>query len=247
MPKKPIDYSNTTFYRIICKDINITECYVGQTTNLTKRKSSHKQTYNNPNNKGYNYYVYEYIRNNGGFSNWDFLEIEKVKCDNIYDALRKERYWLEFYNASLNCVKPTRTSNEWYIDNKETQTEKFKIYYINNKEHIIEKTKEYYETNKENIVVKSKIYYEKNKEEKIEYSKKYQQEHKEQRAEYIKNYQQENKEQLAEYNKEYREKNKEKINCKCGAIYQTFTKARHIKTKRHIAYTENNQTTKEKI
>jgi hypothetical protein len=42
---------------------------------------------------------------------------------------------------SLNCVKPTRTSNEWYIDNKETQTEKFKIYYIKYKEHIIEKQK----------------------------------------------------------------------------------------------------------
>ena len=32
MPKKEIDYSNTIIYRIVCKDTNITECYVGHTT-----------------------------------------------------------------------------------------------------------------------------------------------------------------------------------------------------------------------
>jgi hypothetical protein len=73
--------------------------------------------------------VYEYIRNNGGFSNWDFLEIEKLFY-NIMTPYEKKGTGWNFIMRSLNCVKPTRTSNEWYIDNKETQTEKFKIYYI---------------------------------------------------------------------------------------------------------------------
>ena len=42
MPSKPIDYGNTHFYKIVCKDVSIKECYVGHTTDFTKRKSQHK-------------------------------------------------------------------------------------------------------------------------------------------------------------------------------------------------------------
>ena len=33
MPKQDIDYSNTIFYKISCKDENIKELYIGHTTN----------------------------------------------------------------------------------------------------------------------------------------------------------------------------------------------------------------------
>jgi hypothetical protein len=35
MPKKPIDYSKTHFYKIVCNDTNIKPCYVGHTTEET--------------------------------------------------------------------------------------------------------------------------------------------------------------------------------------------------------------------
>ena len=38
MPKENIDYSKTIIYKIVCKDINIKDCYVGSTTNFTNRK-----------------------------------------------------------------------------------------------------------------------------------------------------------------------------------------------------------------
>ena len=41
MPRKEIDYSNTHFYKIVCKDLNIKDCYVGHTTNFKNKKYEH--------------------------------------------------------------------------------------------------------------------------------------------------------------------------------------------------------------
>ena len=42
MPRLAVDYLNTIIYKIVCKDLSISDVYVGQTTNFTKRKSQHK-------------------------------------------------------------------------------------------------------------------------------------------------------------------------------------------------------------
>ena len=47
MPRKPIDYSKTHFYKIVCKDTSITDCYVGHTTDFTKRQWQHKNSCKN--------------------------------------------------------------------------------------------------------------------------------------------------------------------------------------------------------
>jgi predicted GIY-YIG superfamily endonuclease len=68
MPKSKINYDNTYFYKIICKDINIKDIYVGHTTNFIKRKNQHKSTAlaneysKNPNRK---LPIYLFIRANG--------------------------------------------------------------------------------------------------------------------------------------------------------------------------------------
>ena len=51
MPKKPVDYSTTHFYKIVCKDLDNPNMYIGHTTNFKERKAKHKRTYNNPNSK----------------------------------------------------------------------------------------------------------------------------------------------------------------------------------------------------
>ena len=38
MPRLPVDYSNTYFYKIVCRDVSIPDMYVGHTTNFSKRK-----------------------------------------------------------------------------------------------------------------------------------------------------------------------------------------------------------------
>ena len=78
MPRKEIDWSKTIIYKIVCKDLDVDYVYVGQTTNLFNRRSTHKSHCNNEKDKKHHYLVYEKIRENGGFNNWDVVEIEKI-------------------------------------------------------------------------------------------------------------------------------------------------------------------------
>ncbi len=149
MPRKDIDYSNTIIYRICCKDTSITDCYIGHTTNFINRKNGHKTACINENNKKHNYNVYQFIREKGGWDNWDMIEIEKFNATDSNDACKKERYYIELLNANLNMVIPTRTREEYFNDNKDKILEKnrnnYKDYYKNN----TEKLKEYRYNNKE--------------------------------------------------------------------------------------------------
>lgn len=141
MPRLPIDYSKTIIYKICCKDINISEIYVGHTTDLTRRRQSHKNTCNNENNKDYNLKVYQFIRENGGWDNWSVIPIEEFPCENINQALIRERYYFEELKSSLNSDVPSRTKKEYYQINKEHIKEYHKEYYECNKEIINEKLK----------------------------------------------------------------------------------------------------------
>lgn len=149
MPLTNIDYSKTSIYKICCKDINITEIYVGQTTDMRRRKTEHKHSCINENKKGYNSNVYQFIRANGGWDNWDMIEIEKYNAIDGYDAKKRERYWIEELKANLNNNIPTKTSNEWYKENKEELKGKRKDYYKENKEKLNEYQKIYSKNNKE--------------------------------------------------------------------------------------------------
>ena len=54
MPKHNTDFSKTKIYKIVCKDLNVPDVYVGHTTDFTRRKCKHKQDCNNPEAKNYN-------------------------------------------------------------------------------------------------------------------------------------------------------------------------------------------------
>ena len=89
MPKDEIDYSNTIIYKISCKNKNITDFYIGHTTNFTKRKCLHKQSCNNINNNKLK--IYDIIRKNGYWNNWEMTEIAKYNCKNSAEACIKEQ------------------------------------------------------------------------------------------------------------------------------------------------------------
>ena len=130
MPKHNCDYSKTLIYKIVCNDLNITDCYIGSTTEFTKRKNCHKTVCNNTNNLKYNFYVYQFIRENGGWNNWPMIEIEKYPCNDSNEAKARERYWYEQLDPSLNKQKPFRLPKESEHD-----------YYNRNKELILTKNK----------------------------------------------------------------------------------------------------------
>jgi hypothetical protein len=140
MPRTPIDYSKTVIYKIVCNDLTITDCYVGSTTDFTKRKCKHKSVCNNKNDNNYNLKVYTIIRNNGGWDNWTMVEIEKYPCTDSNESTKQERYWYEELKANLNCSVPNRSKQEGqrehYLDNKKEKCDKSLDYYLKHKDKI---------------------------------------------------------------------------------------------------------------
>ena len=102
MPKTTIDYSKTVMYKIVCKDLNIQDVYVGHTTDFRIRKNRHKSGCLNEKGKHYNLNIYKIIRENGGWDNWEMIEIEKYPCNDSNEAGKREIYWYELNHASLN-------------------------------------------------------------------------------------------------------------------------------------------------
>jgi hypothetical protein len=164
MTKLPINYQTACIYEIVCKDVNITERYVGSTTNLIKRRSDHKRGCNNENCNHYNYYVYQFIRENGSFENWDVVLIEQViDCKDKEHLHKRERFYIEEKKAELNKYIPLRTLKEYNEDNKDRIAERKKEWCENNKD----KMKEWYENNRDKINERQRIYRAKNKEKKL--------------------------------------------------------------------------------
>jgi len=160
MTLKKIDYSKLVVYKIVCKDLSITDLYVGSTTNFDQRKKQHKNRCYNQNSTKYHYLLYQTIRKYGGFENWDMIIVERCPCDNSYDARKLERFYFEQLKANLNMLKPFTTDEEKKQERKERkQTDQYKEkaketwknYYAVHKENLIEKKKEYYIDNKDKI------------------------------------------------------------------------------------------------
>ena len=106
MPKTEIDYSNTIIYKITCKNQAIKDVYVGHTTNFVQRKHGHKQTCINNKSLNYNCKLYEVIRTNGGWDNWQMEIINFFKCADHYEARKKEQEYFVSLNATLNSIEP---------------------------------------------------------------------------------------------------------------------------------------------
>jgi len=125
MPRLPINYTNTIIYKIVCKDLAIKDCYVGHTTDFANRKRAHKSGCNTR-----EYYIYQFINENGGWSNWQMIMIEKYPCSNFYEAGARERHWVEHFNAGLNTYSPAIgiDKNEWEKQYRIKNSEKTKNY-----------------------------------------------------------------------------------------------------------------------
>ena len=108
MPKDNIDYSNTIIYKIYCNNDTITDTYVGHTTNFYVRKHQHKISCNNSKNV---LIIYKTIRENGGWCNWNMIEIAKYNCKDSTEARIKEQQHYEELKSTLNSCPP-------YVDKK---------------------------------------------------------------------------------------------------------------------------------
>lgn len=141
--RAPRDYSKAIIYKLYCETAD--EIYVGSTVNFKERKRGHKNVCNNPNAKEYNFKVYQYIRENGGFENFYMEKIEDFPCNDKRELEKREREIKRELNATLNSNEPYREKGECV-----------KIYYENNKGKIDKYQKDYYQINKDKIAEKKK-------------------------------------------------------------------------------------------
>jgi hypothetical protein len=132
-----LNYNKSSIYKLCCRDLNITEIYVGSTTNFNRRRNQHKSACKclyKSSSKYSTYKLYQFIRDNGGWDNWTMVLLEKYNCDNKIELHTRERYWIEELKADLNCIIPTRTQKEYVEDNKEKISIRKKIYTAKNTE-----------------------------------------------------------------------------------------------------------------
>ena len=73
MPKNPINYDNTCFYKLVCNDVNIKECYVGHTTDFTRRRSRQRDSCSRATAKEHYALVFPFMRVHGDWDNWDMI------------------------------------------------------------------------------------------------------------------------------------------------------------------------------
>jgi hypothetical protein len=232
MPRVAIDFSKTVIYHFVCKDTNVKSEYVGSTTNFNKRKNHHKNDccYETSN---HHLKIYQTIRENGGWDNWDMVPLEEFSCENKTQQVIREQYWFDRLKPDMNSYVAYREGTTIKEKRKAYYEEKYKAYREANADKLKEKKKAYREANADKIKEKKKAYREANADKIKEKRKAY----REANADKLK----ENAEVISEKRKAYREANAEilkekrsiKHTCECGSVCALYRKAIHERTQKH--------------
>lgn len=216
MPRKQ-DFTQSVIYHIRCIETKRI-IYVGSTTQFSVRKAKHKYKCNTKSSKDYNYPIYSYIRDSGGFDNFEVIPVIFLKLENKTQLAIEEQKEMDKYSDLKNKCKSHRTEEQ-----KREQMRKL--------------NKKYREENSDKIKRVHKEYRENNREHLHEYNKVYRENNREKVNEKMRKYREKNADKLAEYTKAYNEKHrKEKITCCCGKYLLKCNKSIHEKTKKHQNY-----------
>jgi len=147
---KPVKQKTYTFYKLSCNNLETKEVFVGFTTLTMKDMLKlHKRKYNIT-STGNNRKFYQVVRENGGFSNWSEVVLEKCNFNDRLKALERKKEWIEKTPNDVNMLRPITTPEERKADLNDYRTknqilllEKSKEYYISNRVKKLEKQKEY--------------------------------------------------------------------------------------------------------
>lgn len=213
-----VNYNQCYIYKISSKNENITQCYIGSTTNIKKRFSTHKNSTNNENNRNYNMGLYKFIRDNGGFDEFKFEILEELSCNNKQELHTIEKNYIIQNDNVLNLKIPTRTRKQYYDENSDKIKEyqkKLRIQNINKygDEYIIKK-REYLREYQENNRQKTRNYANK-------WNKK--------NKDHCKQYYNDNIVKIKVYQKEYRIKRSDEENQKYKEYQKEYQKAYRLK------------------
>lgn len=154
-----------SFYKFVCKDADILYSYVGHTTNFASRKSTHKAKCININNKPYNIPLYVFMREHGGWFNWDMVQTHSQICKDALHARQIEQEQIELQQFKLNVVKAysgvelitncSNYSSQYYEANydivRAKSVERNATYYKNNRDKELKRTSIYQKDNRDKI------------------------------------------------------------------------------------------------
>jgi len=114
------EYDKCCIYKIISKDINITEVYVGHTIDFERILKFHRQKSNKR-----SYKLYNCIRFYGGWENFEIIKIEDYPCNSKQEAKIRQQYWITELKAELNIIN---ASMETKNDRKENKKNYMRVY-----------------------------------------------------------------------------------------------------------------------
>jgi len=99
------DCSGIVIYKIYCN--NKPDIYIGHTKNFENRKKTHERNSEYKKTK-----LYQFIRENGWWCNWNMVIIEKCNYNTREEVLTRERELIEKLKATLNTTIPIRSKEE---------------------------------------------------------------------------------------------------------------------------------------
>lgn len=143
-------YENGVIYMLRNKyDLENKYVYIGSTINFNSRYSYHKWSCTNISSLAYNLKKYKYIRENGGWENWEMIKIENYPCKNKRELEKREDEIMLKYENRINhyrCIwtdeNKKKSYNRYNYENRQKRNEYEKERYKNNKELISAKKKE---------------------------------------------------------------------------------------------------------
>ena len=179
-----------SMYKIVPKNKESIYCYVGHTNNFNERQEQHIKCTTDINNNKHHQLVYQTIYKNGGWDDWEMIELEKFECYSKLEARMREQQLIIEHNANINTLRAFITEDErkkrkqeittkykaehvelikeqqqqYKQDHKDVIKEQMRIYRQEHKAELYEKKKEWVEANKEHMQAKKKEWAEANKE-----------------------------------------------------------------------------------
>ena len=99
MAPKPINLINSCIYQIYSVEPKVSDCYIGNTTSLVKRKCHHKKE----TTKGIKQnVVYRFIRDTGGWDNFRMAKVLDCPSTCKDQVLEAESYIIN--SGDYNCI-----------------------------------------------------------------------------------------------------------------------------------------------
>ena len=91
-------------YELKSIDKSVTEIYIGSTWDMSDRYWCHQDKCNNKKRKEYNIPLYHYIRENGGFDNFEMTIIDSGECEDRTELHCAEQFYIDLSGGIENLL-----------------------------------------------------------------------------------------------------------------------------------------------